>query len=558
MFFNLQGFLVEKGLKIKKIDHLNLVLMTIRDVGRLLITENDREKLIKGICDILVEKRGYYNAWISLFGNDKKIDLIADSGIEVPFDSIKKNIKHQQFTRCVEHTLFSKNVFVVNDPVKECTQCVLSKKYFNRSALAVRLEYEDKNYGFMVVSIPKELASDNNEKNIVKEISDDIAFGLYRLDLEERRKFTEQDLEQSRIRFETLIENSLNSISIIQNHKIVYENPGIRKIHGLMSKVFEPPEFFDVYLEDRARIKRLYTQLLSNKIRRIETDFRYCPFGKDKADQEIRWALLSATKIDYLGVESVLTNIMDITDSKEVEDFLRIQDKMTSLGRVTAGIAHEIRNPLSGIYIYLKALKKIYNQMGDITKVVSIIDKIELASYKIESIIKRVMDFSKPSQPQFIMTNLNDYIDEVTKLTSVTLRKSGIQFEKYLSPNIPKCFAEPHLIEQVILNLITNAAEAMKEFQGEKLITLKTFKNDNHVVISVRDTGPGIPLARQSKIFDPFYTTKSSSSGIGLSICHRIILDHGGSLKCQPAENGGAKFIIELPLKNKEVESGLI
>ena len=240
--------------------------------------------------------------------------------------------------------------------------------------------YEEKNYGFMVVSIPKELASDNNEKNIVKEISDDIAFGLYRLDLEERRKFTEQDLKQSRIRFKTLIENSLNSISIIHNHEIVYENPGIRKIHGLMSKVFEPPEFSDVYFEDRARIKQLYTQLLSNKILRIETDFRYCPFGKDKADQEIRWALLSATKIDYLGVESVLTNIMDITDSKEVEDFLRIQDKMTSLGRVTAGIAHEIRNPLSGIYIYLKALKKIYNQMGDITKVVSIIDKIPISA----------------------------------------------------------------------------------------------------------------------------------------------------------------------------------
>jgi signal transduction histidine kinase len=115
-----------------------------------------------------------------------------------------------------------------------------------------------------------------------------------------------------------------------------------------------------------------------------------------------------------------------------------------------------------------------------------------------------------------------------------------------------------HLIEQVILNLITNAAEAMSEYQGEKLITLKTFKKDNHVVITVKDTGPGIPLRRQAKIFDPFYTTKSSSSGIGLSICHRIILDHGGSLKCQPSENGGAKFIIELPLKNKAVSSKLL
>ena len=188
--------------------------------------------------------------------------------------------------------------------------------------------------------------------------------------------------------------------------------------------------------------------------------------------------------------------------------------------------------------------------MGDITKVVSIIDKIELASNKIESIIKRVMDFSKPSQPRFIVTNLNTYIDEVTQLTSVTLRKNGIEFEKHFDPDIPKCFAEPHLIEQVILNLITNAAEAMRDVKGDKKIALETANKDNCIVISVSDTGPGIPLSRQSKIFDPFYTTKSNSSGIGLSICHRIILDHGGSLKVTSSENGGTRFSIELPVEN--------
>ena len=405
----------------------------------------------------------------------------------------------------------------------------------------------------MVVSIPLELTADEVEKNIVIDIANDIAFGLHRLESEKKRKLAEEDLKQSEIQFKTLIENSLTCTAIIQNHRIVYKKAGLRKIHGIIPEVFDPPEFSGVYAEDRARVKQSYEDLLSDKIEHIEKDFRYCLSGRNTADPEIRWALLSATKIEYLGVESILTNIMDVTDSKEVANFLRIQDKMTSLGRVTAGIAHEIRNPLSGIYIYLKALKKIYNEMGDITRVVSIIDKIELASYKIESIIKRVMDFSKPSQPHFIMTDLNGYIDDVTKLTSVALRKSGIRFEKYLDPNLPECFAEPHLIEQVILNLITNAAEAMKEYSGDKLIVLKTFREKNEVVISIMDTGPGIPLSRQSKIFDPFFTTKSNSSGIGLSICHRIILDHGGSLKLQSTGNGGAKFIINLPIENKEM-----
>ncbi|MBU3951225.1 MAG: GHKL domain-containing protein, partial [Proteobacteria bacterium] len=194
----------------------------------------------------------------------------------------------------------------------------------------------------------------------------------------------------------------------------------------------------------------------------------------------------------------------------------------------------------------------IYNQYGDITKVLSIIDKIELASHKIESIIQRVMDFSKPGQPQFVMTDLNHYIDEVTKLTAVTLRKKGIRLVKQLDPSIPECFAEPHLIEQVILNLVTNAAEAMNDFTGDKVIELSTQKQGETIIIRVADTGPGIPLSHQSKIFDPFYTTKTNSSGIGLSICHRIILDHGGTLKFSSSKNKGARFIIELPLNNKK------
>ncbi len=543
---------MEKNSEIEKIERLNLVLNTIRDVGRLLVSENDKKRLIKGICDILVDRRGYYNAWIGLFNPEKKAVLVADSGFESQFDQVKEAVLKQEFTRCIQQTLSSDQVFAVQDPVKECTDCILAENYTGRGALAVQMSYEGVNYGFMVLSIPKMLATDQVEKNIIKEVADDIAVGLYRLDLEEKRKKAEKAKEQSRIRFRTLIENSLNYISIIQDHAIVYKNPGRRKVHSLMNHVFEPPHFLNIYEEDRTGIKEKYQNLLANRITRIEADFRYYPAGDNGEEGTLRWALLSATKIDYLGVESLLTNIMDITDSKEVQSFLRIQDKMTSLGRVTAGIAHEIRNPLSGIYIYLKALKKIYNHMGDITRVVSIIDKVELAAGKIESIIQRVMDFSKPGQPQFVMTDLNEYIDEVTKLTTVTLRKSGIQLIKRLDPTLPEYFAEPHLIEQVILNLITNAAEAMKGISGDKVIELSTLNAQDRIIISVKDTGPGIPLSHQSKIFDPFYTTKTSSSGIGLSICHRIILDHGGTLKLNSAKNKGALFMIELPLEVKK------
>jgi len=545
---------LENDYEIRKIKHLNLVLRALRDVGRLLVTQKNKQKLINGICNILVKKRGYYNAWIGLLDEGNNISKIAQSGFNSQFDKMRARLEKGEFTRCIQKTLESEEVFLAENPVLECSECILSKNYSGRGSMAVRLTHEKKNYGFMVLSIQQELSLDKTEKNIIKEISDDIAFGLYRIDLEKKRELARKEQEESKIRFKTLIENSLNCISIIQNDKKIYRNAGLRKAHRLITKAFEPPDFENVYADDQKRIKQNYQDLVQNKIKHIDTDFRYYPEGRKKEEPQIRWALISARKIDYMGSESIITNVMDITDSKEVENFLRIQDKMTSLGRVTAGIAHEIRNPLSGIYIYLKALKKIYKNMGDINTVLSIIDKVTLAAGKIESIIKRVMDFSKPGKPQFIMTDINKNIDEVTKLTSVSLRRNGIKFIKKLDPTIPECWSEPHLIEQVVLNLITNAAEAMKDYDGEKTIKLETYRKNQCIAIVIKDSGPGIPISSQPKIFDPFYTTKTNSSGIGLSICHRIITDHGGSLRFSSGTKKGAKFIIELPLKSDEKE----
>jgi signal transduction histidine kinase len=526
---------------------LNLILNALRDIGKLIVTQTDKQVLLNGICDILVEKRGYFNAWIGLLDADNTLLMTAHAGIGNKFSRMRDQIAEKQFPICVKKTLTTHRVFSVIDPVVGCRDCILAENYAGRGAMAVRLAHHDKSYGFMVLSVSKELSIDDNEKALVKEIADDIAFGLYRFDLETSQK-------ESKKRFETLIANSLNCISIIQDHKIVYQNPGLRKVHQMITQAFVPPDFNNVFADDKKKLTRAYQRLNRGKTLNIDEDFRYYPHGFKKEEVRIRWAKISARKINYFGTESILTNMMDITDSMEMENFLRIQDKMTSLGRVTAGIAHEIRNPLSGIYVYLKALKKIYNNMGDIDNVLSIIKKIENASGKIESIIKRVMDFSRPGRPQMVLSNINTTLDEVTKLTAVTLRKNNIRFVKHLDPDVPDCWNEPHLIEQVVLNLITNAAEAMKEVVKDKSIELKTAVSNNRISISIKDTGPGIPSASQTKIFDPFFTTKSNSSGIGLSICHRIITDHGGSLKLNTNHTTGAEFIIELPVDHQPEE----
>ena len=159
------------------------------------------------------------------------------------------------------------------------------------------------------------------------------------------------------------------------------------------------------------------------------------------------------------------------------------------------------------------------------------------------------MDFSKPSEPKLVMTDINRPIQEAINLSSVILRKRGIKLEKALSDGMQPCLADPHLIEQVILNLITNAAEAMKDAGGTKRIEITSSVGSHGVVVKISDSGKGVPLHLRDKIFDPFYTTKNGSTGIGLSLSRRIIADHRGSLKISSSKWGGAEFKIELPLE---------
>ncbi len=131
------------------------------------------------------------------------------------------------------------------------------------------------------------------------------------------------------------------------------------------------------------------------------------------------------------------------------------------------------------------------------------------------------------------------------------MRKSGVQISIDLSTDIPKCNADPQMIEQVILNLITNASEAMQNMDKDKRINISSSMENYTVCIRVCDSGPGVPNDILNNILDPFYTTKSDSSGIGLSICHRIITDHGGSIDISTAELGGAEFSIRIPINRK-------
>jgi signal transduction histidine kinase len=183
----------------------------------------------------------------------------------------------------------------------------------------------------------------------------------------------------------------------------------------------------------------------------------------------------------------------------------------------------------------------------DREKAQDILNHIQSASNKIESVVKRVIDFSRPSRPHFIVGNLNKPIEDAISLSAVTLRKSGISLDKKLQENLPKCTFDKHLMEEVILNLITNAVEALSITDGERKMEVNSFSEGESIFVRIGDSGPGIPLDLREQVFDPFFSTKDRGTGIGLSLSHRIVLDHGGSLSVSTSKWGGAEFLLEIP-----------
>jgi PAS domain S-box-containing protein len=362
-------------------------------------------------------------------------------------------------------------------------------------------------------------------------------------------KLAQKALEDSEKRFRDLVENALTGISIVQNHQVVYQNQEQERLLGPLPRSYLLADYEKIHPDDVEKVKRLSQRIDKAKIQALETEFRFYPHGPDKNAREMRWVFCRAMLTEYRGKEAILVSMIDMTQAKELEKLLAVQDKMASLGRVAAGIAHEIRNPLSGINIYLNTLNKLHHKEGSEEKVQEILGQIQAASHKIESVIRRVMDFAKPSGPRLALIDLNRPVSEALNLSAVTLRKSGVELNRVLADNLPPCEADSALIEAMALNILNNAAEAMKQMEVGKKIVVTSSVEGERVILTIADSGPGIAPDVKDKIFDPYFTTKPEGTGIGLSLSLRIVTDHGGSLTVADSDLGGAEFRIEIPIK---------
>ncbi|HUL15188.1 MAG TPA: ATP-binding protein [Terriglobales bacterium] len=239
-----------------------------------------------------------------------------------------------------------------------------------------------------------------------------------------------------------------------------------------------------------------------------------------------------------------LVTLRDLDSLESINTQLQVSERLAALGRITAGVAHEVKNPLNSMRLWLENLKESLPRDGD-TGARQAVQVLDSEIDRLDAVVKRFLDFTRPMEIRLEATNLAFLLRDVLAVALPQLQQANVEVSQNLIADVPEVFADRGLLRQAVLNLVLNAVDAMPN--GGQLRLMLNRKGDM-AEISVADTGKGIPAENQQKIFQLFFTTRPGGSGIGLASTFRIVQLHNGSIDFTSEVGRGTTFRIELPL----------
>lgn len=242
--------------------------------------------------------------------------------------------------------------------------------------------------------------------------------------------------------------------------------------------------------------------------------------------------------------------VRDITELRRMEEHIRRTDRLSAVGELAAGIAHEIRNPLTGIKMMIQILDKEFASKGATPNKYTgaMLEEID----RLDNIISNLLNFARPSKPEFSRTPIIDVIESTLFLLQSKIDSMNISVIRDYIAKDPTALCDAAQMKQVIFNICQNAIHALREGGDRNLIKITVADEKEWLVISVADSGCGIPRENYMQIFNPFFTTKDNGTGLGLSIVHRILEEHRGNISVESEAGRGSAFTIRIPRNSQQ------
>lgn len=330
-------------------------------------------------------------------------------------------------------------------------------------------------------------------------------------------------------------------------------NPALSDLVGYTVGELRDMGFADLTVEtDRSLLREAYVDMANGTMDECKCDVRW----QRKDGTELSISLQSVIVKSPGRSDFVIGQVVDHTDrlrseidSRAAQERLAHVGRVTTLGEMASAIAHEINQPLTAISAYAQASKRMLDNAGMEPSVIyETMDSIAGQALRAGDVVKRIRGFVSHRESGRILTDLNGIVHTVMEFAAMDARSHGVEIATEFEPHLPKILVDPVQIQQVCLNLIRNAIDAMEDLpEAERRLSVTTRSGDGRVQAVFVDNGPGFDPDIREHAFQPFYTTKKEGMGMGLSISHSIIVAHEGTLHFEDGTSGGTVFTVSLP-----------
>lgn len=528
------------------------ILSVIYRISALLTDPSPVDKVLDSIMDSVKEGLGFYRAVLYLVNKEKHLleckcirgftPELEDLSHSKPFDLKRHNTLE---TRVVltGNAILVKDVYA--DPVSTDIDRLITSRFQRGCFLYIPLKVKGTVIGILGVDKMRGEPAINE-----KEFESLSIFANYASIIIENSRLYEALLNEKKFS-EDVLNSSVSGLLTTDVHGCITSlNPAAQSILGVEKESVLHRLIRNVF----ASIPEMDAILQKTILHRENMKGCECLLKKDTKKNMILSISSSPIIEDAGSLIGVLFLIQDITSERERDDYLQRVNRLISLGELAAGVAHEIRNPLTGIGVVLDILKS-RKRLLKTDK--NLIEEATQEIERLEKLISDLLDFARPKEFNFEPTDINEIVRSIIFLIGEQCNNQGVRLFTRYGRRATKAYMDAEKIRQGLLNVMINAIQAMP--QGGELIIetggggVDVTGENRSVTVTIKDTGPGIPDAVKGRIFDPFFTTHHEGTGLGLSITHSIVKEHGGTIRFDSEEGKGARFVVSLPTALKDM-----